>query len=191
MTEAGLYSESARAFFERQQRRRHERQVLGDQGAPQAQPQAVVEPDEPAEAIIEPDEAVVEPDGPDEAVVESDEPDEATVSPPESTSVMTATVRYRARVVSDGHPDAVFDVQDGTTVGRAPEVDIRIDHPDVSRHHARFALEDDLLTIVDLGSTNGTAVNDASLEPQAPVAVAPGDTIQIGSPDLLLELEQE
>jgi len=66
--------------------------------------------------------------------------------------------------------------------------DIRIDHPDVSRHHARFALEDDLLTIVDLGSTNGTAVNDASLEPQAPVAVAPGDTIQIGSPDLLLEL---
>jgi hypothetical protein len=188
--DVGLYSESARAFFVRQQQRRHEEQLLAERLGPQ--PSLIIEPDEAMQDLDDAmevlDEAIgvveAENDGPPEGA------EDAMTGELESTSVMPLPVRYRARVVSDGDSDGVFDVQDGTTIGRAPGVEIRIDHPDVSRHHARFTLDDDLLTIADLGSTNGTVVNDAPLEAHASVTVAPGDTLQIGSPNLLVTLEQ-
>jgi len=43
-------------------------------------------------------------------------------------------------------------------VGRDPGVDIRIDHPSVSRRHARVTVVGDGVFIQDLGSTNGTLV---------------------------------
>jgi hypothetical protein len=45
-----------------------------------------------------------------------------------------------------------------TRLGRGTDVDIRIDDPGVSRHHAEIILGTDV-TIRDLGSTNGTLVN--------------------------------
>jgi hypothetical protein len=45
-----------------------------------------------------------------------------------------------------------------TKLGRGTDVDIRIDDPGVSRHHAEIVLGTDV-TIRDLGSTNGTLVN--------------------------------
>jgi diguanylate cyclase (GGDEF)-like protein len=44
-------------------------------------------------------------------------------------------------------------------LGRDRECDIVIDDPSVSRRHARFDPEDDGYTLIDLDSTNGTAVN--------------------------------
>lgn len=46
-------------------------------------------------------------------------------------------------------------------VGRNPEVDLQLVHPMVSRRHAEIAMEDDGGFLVrDLGSRNGTVVND-------------------------------
>ena len=45
-----------------------------------------------------------------------------------------------------------------TRLGRGTDVDIRIDDPGVSRHHAEITLGTDV-TLRDLGSTNGTLVN--------------------------------
>jgi hypothetical protein len=45
-----------------------------------------------------------------------------------------------------------------TTIGRAPECDITVDDPGISRTHARIDIDNDI-TVVDLGSTNGTWVD--------------------------------
>ena len=50
--------------------------------------------------------------------------------------------------------------QGNTTVGRHPESDIFLNDVTVSRHHCRFVVNGDQLTLEDSGSTNGTYVNN-------------------------------
>jgi hypothetical protein len=66
----------------------------------------------------------------------------------------------------------------GTTLGRAPDNDIVLPRPDVSRHHARFDYRDDVWRVVDLGSTNGTTLNGRRL---TEAAVADGDALAFGA----------
>jgi len=47
------------------------------------------------------------------------------------------------------------------TIGRAPESDVHIEHPSVSRRHARLTLGSEL-RIEDLGAANGTFLRDRS-----------------------------
>jgi pSer/pThr/pTyr-binding forkhead associated (FHA) protein len=46
-----------------------------------------------------------------------------------------------------------------TAIGRAPECDLRLDEPGMSRMHARLVPTDDGLLLEDLGSTNGSFIN--------------------------------
>lgn len=66
----------------------------------------------------------------------------------------------------------------GTTIGRA-ECDVELNDPDVSRRHAVIRQVDDGLAIEDLGSTNGTFVNDRRIS--GIVLVAEGDRIRFGN----------
>jgi hypothetical protein len=106
-------------------------------------------------------------------------------------TIRPPAVTYRVRSVSNVEPGAVFTVHEGTTVGRADDAGISIQHPDISRHHAMFGIENGALTIMDLGSTNGTAVNHERVPERTPTVLDPGDTIEIGSPDLVLQVEEE
>ncbi|MBL9015287.1 MAG: FHA domain-containing protein, partial [Myxococcales bacterium] len=63
-------------------------------------------------------------------------------------------------------------------IGRSRECDIAIPHVSVSRKHA--ALDLGAMTLVDLGSRNGSALRDEPLAPQHPVALEPGDTFRVG-----------
>lgn len=50
-------------------------------------------------------------------------------------------------------------------VGRSPDVDLQLVHPLVSRVHAEIAMHDDgTFVVADLGSSNGTVVNDQMLK---------------------------
>jgi hypothetical protein len=62
-------------------------------------------------------------------------------------------------------------------VGRHPESDILLDDVTVSRQHCTFECTIDSLTVEDLGSTNGTYVNERRVE-QAPLFA--GDQVLIG-----------
>ena len=66
-------------------------------------------------------------------------------------------------------------------IGRNPECAIWIDASGVSRRHARVRLDADSGTaaIEDLGSTNGTFVNDARVDRR--VRSRDGDVVQVGS----------
>lgn len=67
-----------------------------------------------------------------------------------------------------------------TRLGRGTDVDIRIDDPGVSRHHAEIVLGADV-TIRDLGSTNGTLVDGRMI---STVVLRDGARIQLGTTTL-------
>jgi len=67
--------------------------------------------------------------------------------------------------------------------------DVMVADKTVSRLHARLELaEDGSLTVEDLGSTNGTQVNEAALVPNAPRSLADGDRLRFGSVSVTLHL---
>lgn len=65
------------------------------------------------------------------------------------------------------------------TLGRAPDNTVAISDQRASGHHARIEQRPDGLWITDLGSTNGTFVNDVRLD--QPYHLQSGDQLKIGS----------
>jgi len=63
-------------------------------------------------------------------------------------------------------------------IGREPECQIRIGSSDVSRRHCQLFITDEGIKIRDLGSQNGTIVNDLAIEGE--VLLNPGDEIRVG-----------
>lgn len=77
-----------------------------------------------------------------------------------------------------GHQSGVaYDLLDGATLGRG-EVEIRLEDPYASSRHARITREGHVLIIEDLGSTNGTYLNEEPLS--GPQPLYDGDRIRIG-----------
>ena len=62
-------------------------------------------------------------------------------------------------------------------IGRAEETDIQFDQESVSRSHARIVVRGENYVITDLGSTNGTYVNDRVIDDRT---LHDGDIVQIG-----------
>lgn len=72
----------------------------------------------------------------------------------------------------------VMDLKHDLSVGRTEGNDLILNHPSVSRKHARFELRGDHWWVVDLKSTNGVKINN-NLIAESQIAV--GDKISIGS----------
>jgi hypothetical protein len=64
------------------------------------------------------------------------------------------------------------------TLGRAQDNDVVLDDPQVSRHHARVIRRGDQIIVEDLGSTNGTLVNQRRITGQH--ILQPTETIAVG-----------
>jgi hypothetical protein len=64
------------------------------------------------------------------------------------------------------------------TVGRAPECELRLDDTYTSQQHARLYAKNNSWFVEDLGSTNGTFVNEQKLA--APAMLQPGDKVRVG-----------
>lgn len=70
------------------------------------------------------------------------------------------------------------------TIGRAPDNGLVLFDGRVSRHHARLYGRRGALLLADLGSTNGSWVNDRRVEE---MALGEGDRIRVGDTILLVE----
>ena len=72
------------------------------------------------------------------------------------------------------------------TIGRKPDNDLVIDNPAVSGHHARVVKEEGGFFIEDLGSTNGTFLNDAKVQKQK---LKNTDRVSVGKHALIFQEE--
>ena len=68
---------------------------------------------------------------------------------------------------------------DSLVIGRAPECELAIDDTYVSQQHARVFAKGGSWYVEDLGSTNGTFVNDQRLS--SPAMVQAGDKVRTGT----------
>jgi hypothetical protein len=73
-----------------------------------------------------------------------------------------------------------------TSIGRSPGNTVVIDKSYVSAEHALLTRHNNQWWLEDLGSRNGTALNDVLIT--KPVAITTGDLITIGDMQLKLEL---
>lgn len=80
---------------------------------------------------------------------------------------------------ASGHESGTaYEIPDGgATLGRG-DVEIHLDDPFASAHHARISREGHVVVIEDLGSTNGTYLNEQPLT--GPQPLHDGDRIRIG-----------
>jgi len=67
-----------------------------------------------------------------------------------------------------------------TSVGRQPGNDIVLNTSAVSRYHAQFEVAEGRVYLVDLGTVNGTFVNDKQIDPNSRVPLSEGDSIVMG-----------
>ncbi len=93
-----------------------------------------------------------------------------------------ATPMEPVLVLADGRRVAL--PQALNTIGRLPECAVPLSDPQSSRQHAEIRRGPDGATVVDLGSTNGTYVNDVRITEHA---LRDGDTIRIGNTSMRFE----
>ena len=80
---------------------------------------------------------------------------------------------------AEGDPYDFTVEQDSVIIGRSSSADLTISDPSLSRQHARLVRNGETLTIEDLGSRNGTCVNDAPVE--GATLLKKGDVIRLSA----------
>lgn len=79
--------------------------------------------------------------------------------------------------VSEVLAELVIPVHDDIRIGRSPDSDVVLASQNISRQHALISIQNGNLFIKDLGSSNGTSVNDKALEPQKSKHINHNDVI--------------
>jgi DNA-binding winged helix-turn-helix (wHTH) protein len=103
------------------------------------------------------------------------------VVPMTEAAAPRAPMAIQARLVWG---DRIFPLQPGDNVlGRDIEAAVCLDAASVSRHHARIRVEATRAALEDLGSKNGTRVNDEPLS--GPRELRDGDAVRLGEVQLL------
>ncbi len=78
-----------------------------------------------------------------------------------------------------GHtPGMEYDIGDGAVLGRGDQAEIRLEDPFASSRHARLLRQGGIIVLEDLGSTNGTYLNEELLSGPSPLHR--GDRVRIG-----------
>jgi ABC-2 type transport system ATP-binding protein len=85
----------------------------------------------------------------------------------------------RLRVVQGPDAGEVFTLERTTVLGRDPAADLVVGDDQVSRRHLLLTLRDSSAVVMDLGSSNGTFVNDELVVGEH--RLGPGDRLRIGT----------
>jgi len=87
-----------------------------------------------------------------------------------------------------GHdPGMIYDLDGDLVLGRGDRAEIRLQDPFASSRHARVYEQGNIVVIEDLGSTNGTYLNEEVL--QTPRPLHPGDRVRIGDSEFVFEVD--
>jgi pSer/pThr/pTyr-binding forkhead associated (FHA) protein len=122
----------------------------------------------------------------------------AAAIPPDATGMYSASTLGSAdlsqrtpRLVVErapGHDSGmIYDLDGELVLGRGDHAQIRLEDPFASARHARIYEQGNILVVEDLGSTNGTYLNEELLETPRPLH--PGDRLRIGDSEFAFEVD--
>ncbi|HEY5342242.1 MAG TPA: FHA domain-containing protein [Solirubrobacteraceae bacterium] len=109
-----------------------------------------------------------------------------------ASTLHSADVAHRAPKLvverAPGHdPGMIYDLDGDIVLGRGERAEIRLEDPFASSRHARVYEQGNIVVIEDLGSTNGTYLNEELLETPRPLH--PGDRVRIGDSEFAFEVD--
>jgi hypothetical protein len=109
-----------------------------------------------------------------------------------ASTLGSADVAHRAPKLvverAPGHdPGMIYDLDGDLVLGRGERAEIRLEDPFASSRHARVYEQGNIVVIEDLGSTNGTYLNEELLETGRPLH--PGDRVRIGDSEFAFEVD--
>jgi hypothetical protein len=118
--------------------------------------------------------------------------------PPDATGLYSASTLHGADVAhrapkllverAPGHDHGmIYDLDGDLVLGRGDRAEIRLQDPFASSRHARVYEQGNIVVIEDLGSTNGTYLNEELLETPRPLY--PGDRVRIGDSEFAFEVD--
>lgn len=77
-------------------------------------------------------------------------------------------------------PEKRVVVERDVVIGRGNDCDLRVLSNDVSRKHCQLVIAESAVAVRDLGSGNGTLINNQQIEPNVDAPLTSGDMVQIG-----------
>ncbi len=99
--------------------------------------------------------------------------------------------RWRVVVVTDSGSASFALPVDGTiTLGRGDDAGIRLDDTAASRKHAQLVVSGGAVTLIDLGSANGTTVRGRKLAAHEQVVLGEGDAVELGTSLAVLQIDE-
>jgi hypothetical protein len=122
----------------------------------------------------------------------------AAAIPPDATGMYSASAlgpvdlaRRAPRLVVErapGHePGMIYDLDGDIVLGRGDRAEIQLQDPFASSRHARIYEQGGAVVIEDMGSTNGTYLNEELL--QTPRPLHPEDRVRIGDSEFAFEVD--
>ena len=100
-----------------------------------------------------------------------------------STRIIQRAPKTLAMLVDKARPDRRYDLSGTINIGRASDNQISLQVPSVSRHHAWIKSEGEDFLVFDVGSANGTFVNDEQIK--EPHRLDSGDLVRFGDAEFV------
>jgi predicted component of type VI protein secretion system len=101
---------------------------------------------------------------------------------------MRRTVLVRLVILTGRHRGARLNLPEKTVVvGRDEDCAVRLNTHEVSRQHCKLTVSADEIRVKDLGSRNGTFINDQEVKEES--ALKPGDILRVGP--MLFQMETQ
>jgi hypothetical protein len=100
-----------------------------------------------------------------------------------STRIIERAPKTLAMLVDKARPDQRYDLSGTINIGRSSDNQISLQVPSISRHHAWIKSEGEDFLVFDVGSANGTFVNDEQIK--EPRRLESGDVVRFGDAEFV------
>jgi predicted Zn finger-like uncharacterized protein len=140
----------------------------------------------PAGASSAPEETILRLSEQRERTTETSRKSPATAAsrrPGASELKLPATAKLSLAVIAGPESGKIFQIEKPRVVIGRHDADINVDDPEISRQHAALEISGEKVTLVDLGSTNGTFMSD---EPVKEIPIENQGEFSIGGSTLML-----
>lgn len=123
-----------------------------------------------------------------ETTVLGDSEEETTILSCEEETMVLAPKFIVGTLTRQKNNEVITIDHDGFTIGKSMHNDYMLtENKAISRKHATFLYDNGVISVMDMGSTNGTFVNDKQIEQNEITALTSGDVIMLADEEFIFE----